>query len=47
MSRQDFHSAGRIKRTPVTDHAGRLVGVVRRTALLQAPVRDDEFRLPP
>ncbi|WP_225848820.1 CBS domain-containing protein [Streptomyces sp. HPF1205] len=32
----------RLKRMPVTDHAGRLVGVVRRAALLQALVRDDD-----
>ena len=31
----------RLKRLPVTDHHGRLVGVVRRNALLQALVRDD------
>ncbi|WP_405876884.1 CBS domain-containing protein [Streptomyces sp. NBC_01136] len=31
----------RLKRLPVTDHDGRLVGVVRRDALLQALVRDD------
>lgn len=27
----------RLKRLPVTDHEGRLVGVVQRNALLQAP----------
>lgn len=32
----------RLKRMPVTDHAGHLVGVVRRAALLQALVRDDD-----
>ncbi|MFE9172167.1 CBS domain-containing protein [Streptomyces kebangsaanensis] len=32
----------RLKRIPVTDHGGRLVGVVRRNALLQALIRDDE-----
>ncbi len=31
----------RLKRIPVTDHRGRLVGVVRRNALLQALIRDD------
>ncbi|MGW7529209.1 CBS domain-containing protein [Streptomyces sp. NPDC054783] len=31
----------RLKRIPVTDHEGRLVGVVRRDALLQALIRDD------
>ncbi|MEV7503268.1 CBS domain-containing protein [Streptomyces sp. NPDC093018] len=31
----------RLKRMPVTDRAGRLVGVVRRDALLQALIRDD------
>ncbi|MFF4546602.1 CBS domain-containing protein [Streptomyces sp. NPDC001435] len=31
----------RLKRLPVTDGAGRLVGVVRRNALLQALIRDD------
>ncbi|MEU7059115.1 CBS domain-containing protein [Streptomyces sp. NPDC046197] len=31
----------RLKRLPVTDHEGRLVGVVRRNALLQALIRDD------
>ncbi|GAA3784777.1 CBS domain-containing protein [Streptomyces chiangmaiensis] len=31
----------RLKRIPVTDHEGRLVGVVRRNALLQALIRDD------
>ncbi|SCF73457.1 CBS domain-containing protein [Streptomyces sp. DconLS] len=31
----------RLKRTPVTDREGRLVGVVRRDALLQALIRDD------
>lgn len=31
----------RLKRLPVTDGAGRLVGVVRRDALLQALIRDD------
>ncbi|MCC5477819.1 CBS domain-containing protein [Streptomyces barringtoniae] len=31
----------RLKRIPVTDHQGRLVGVVRREALLQALIRDD------
>ncbi|MFD8388713.1 CBS domain-containing protein [Streptomyces sp. NPDC059680] len=31
----------RLKRIPVTDHQGRLVGVVRRDALLQALIRDD------
>ncbi|MEU4499326.1 CBS domain-containing protein [Streptomyces sp. NPDC023998] len=31
----------RLKRLPVTDHEGRLVGVVQRNALLQALVRDD------
>ncbi|MFJ7910488.1 HPP family protein [Kitasatospora sp. NPDC096204] len=32
----------KLKRMPVTDQHGRLVGVVRRTALLRALVRDDE-----
>ncbi|PZH16781.1 hypothetical protein C1I97_06100 [Streptomyces sp. NTH33] len=32
----------RLKRIPVTDHGGRLVGVVRRNALLQSLIRDDE-----
>ena len=32
----------RLKRLPVADHDGRLVGVVRREALLQALIRDDE-----
>jgi CBS domain-containing protein len=32
----------RLKRLPVVDHDGRLVGVVRRDALLQALIRDDE-----
>lgn len=32
----------RLKRLPVTDHRGRLVGVVRRSSLLQALVRDDD-----
>ncbi|MFJ3306697.1 CBS domain-containing protein [Streptomyces sp. NPDC086549] len=31
----------RLKRIPVADHEGRLVGVVRRDALLQALIRDD------
>ncbi|GGW42168.1 hypothetical protein GCM10010503_18140 [Streptomyces lucensis JCM 4490] len=31
----------RLKRIPVTDREGRLVGVVRRDALLQALIRDD------
>ncbi|WP_055491306.1 CBS domain-containing protein [Streptomyces sp. TP-A0356] len=31
----------RLKRIPVVDHDGRLVGVVRRDALLQALIRDD------
>jgi CBS domain-containing protein len=31
----------RLKRLPVTDHKGRLVGVVHRNALLRALVRDD------
>lgn len=31
----------RLKRIPVTDHEGRLVGVVGRDALLQALIRDD------
>ncbi|MGW7543189.1 CBS domain-containing protein [Streptomyces sp. NPDC054770] len=31
----------RLKRLPVTDRDGRLVGVVRRDALLQALIRDD------
>ncbi|MGW4561137.1 CBS domain-containing protein [Streptomyces sp. NPDC004561] len=31
----------RLKRMPVTDRQGRLVGVVRRDALLQALIRDD------
>jgi predicted transcriptional regulator len=31
----------RLKRIPVTDHDGRLVGVVRRDALLQSLIRDD------
>ncbi|MEV7687478.1 CBS domain-containing protein [Streptomyces bungoensis] len=31
----------RLKRLPVTDRQGRLVGVVRRDALLQALIRDD------
>lgn len=31
----------RLKRMPVTDRGGRLVGVVRRDALLQALIRDD------
>ncbi|MEU6371288.1 CBS domain-containing protein [Streptomyces sp. NPDC046931] len=31
----------RLKRIPVTDHDERLVGVVRRNALLQALIRDD------
>lgn len=34
-------SLSRLKRLPVTDHEGRLVGVVHRDALLQALVRDD------
>lgn len=34
-------SLSRLKRLPVTDHEGRLVGVVHRNALLQALVRDD------
>jgi CBS domain-containing protein len=34
-------SLSRLKRLPVTDHEGRLVGVVNRDALLQALVRDD------
>lgn len=33
----------RLKRLPVTDHEGRLVGVVQRHALLQALVRDDSM----
>ncbi|WP_326648136.1 MULTISPECIES: CBS domain-containing protein [unclassified Streptomyces] len=33
----------RLKRLPVTDHEGRLVGVVQRNALLQALVRDDSM----
>ncbi|MFJ9846647.1 CBS domain-containing protein [Kitasatospora sp. NPDC101155] len=33
---------GRLKRMPVADWQGRLVGVVRRAALLSALVRDDE-----
>jgi CBS domain-containing protein len=32
----------RLKRMPVTDQHGRLVGVVRRTTLLQGLVRDDD-----
>ncbi|WP_267243420.1 CBS domain-containing protein [Streptomyces sp. PR69] len=32
----------RLKRMPVTDHEGRLVGVVHRNALLQALLRDDD-----
>ncbi|MHB9863953.1 CBS domain-containing protein [Streptomyces sp. YIM S03343] len=32
----------RLKRLPVADHDGRLVGIVRREALLQALIRDDE-----
>jgi CBS-domain-containing membrane protein len=32
----------RLKRLPVADHDGRLVGVVRRDALLRALIRDDE-----
>ncbi|MEU6540927.1 CBS domain-containing protein [Streptomyces sp. NPDC047000] len=32
----------RLKRLPVADHDGRLVGVVRREALLRALIRDDE-----
>lgn len=32
----------RLKRLPVADHDGRLVGVVGREALLQALIRDDE-----
>lgn len=36
----------RLKRLPVTDRGGRLVGVVRRNALLQALIRDDaEIRM--
>ncbi|WP_345134877.1 CBS domain-containing protein [Streptomyces mexicanus] len=35
-------SLSRLKRIPVTDHGGRLVGVVRRDALLAALIRDDE-----
>lgn len=31
----------RLKRIPVTDHDGHLVGMVRRNALLQALIRDD------
>ncbi|MBN0042760.1 CBS domain-containing protein [Streptomyces actuosus] len=31
----------RLKRVPVTDHQGRLVGTVDRTVLLQALIRDD------
>ncbi|WP_261399444.1 CBS domain-containing protein [Streptomyces misionensis] len=31
----------RLKRMPVTDRAGRLLGVVRRDALLRALLRDD------
>ncbi|MFE0445476.1 MULTISPECIES: CBS domain-containing protein [Streptomyces] len=31
----------RLKRAPVTDHDGRLVGTVRRSALLRALIRDD------
>ncbi|MCX3061728.1 CBS domain-containing protein [Streptomyces beihaiensis] len=33
----------RLKRVPVTDHEGRLVGVVRRDALLQTLIRDDSL----
>ncbi|GGS55534.1 hypothetical protein GCM10010206_16760 [Streptomyces cinerochromogenes] len=32
----------RLKRMPVTDHGGRLVGMVGRDALLQALIRDDD-----
>ncbi|UUN25607.1 CBS domain-containing protein [Streptomyces sp. FIT100] len=32
----------RLKRLPVTDHDGRLVGVVHRNALLNALIRDDD-----
>jgi CBS-domain-containing membrane protein len=35
-------SLSRLKRIPVTDHGGRLVGVVCRNALLEALIRDDE-----
>ncbi|WP_316740891.1 CBS domain-containing protein [Streptomyces sp. MK7] len=35
-------SLSRLKRIPVADHSGRLVGVVRRNALLEALIRDDE-----
>ncbi|MGW7363727.1 CBS domain-containing protein [Streptomyces sp. NPDC054841] len=34
-------SLSRLKRLPVTDHDGRLVGVVHRNALLSALIRDD------
>jgi CBS domain-containing protein len=34
-------SLSRLKRLPVADHDGRLVGVVRRNALLRALIRDD------
>ncbi|MCX4510672.1 CBS domain-containing protein [Streptomyces sp. NBC_01619] len=34
-------SLSRLKRLPVTDHDGRLVGVVHRNALLNALIRDD------
>jgi CBS domain-containing protein len=34
-------SLSRLKRLPVTDHEGRLVGVVHRDTLLRALVRDD------
>ncbi|MFF1650455.1 CBS domain-containing protein [Streptomyces sp. NPDC058240] len=34
-------SLSRLKRLPVTDHEGRLVGVVHRSALLNALIRDD------
>lgn len=34
-------SLSRLKRLPVTDHEGRLVGVVHRNALLNALIRDD------
>ncbi|MFJ7199165.1 MULTISPECIES: CBS domain-containing protein [unclassified Streptomyces] len=34
-------SLSRLKRLPVTDHDGRLIGVVHRSALLNALIRDD------
>ncbi|MER6102910.1 CBS domain-containing protein [Streptomyces sp. NPDC001832] len=34
-------SLSRLKRLPVTDHEGRLIGVVHRNALLNALIRDD------